>query len=83
MRSILGIVLWDHTYSCSQHLTTPGWGGVGSRADRKLCARTQNARAHKTRAHTKPAHNCTRRWALAQRRHVSFEAIGRGTPAEQ
>ena len=35
-------------YSCSQHLTTPGWGGVGSRAGRKFCARRQNARADKT-----------------------------------
>ena len=51
-----------------------GWGRV----------RVGNfVRAHKTRAQTKPARNCTRRWALAQRRHVSFEAIGRGTPSSE
>eukprot|EP00964_Phaeocystis_antarctica_P057282 scaffold33888_cov77-Phaeocystis_antarctica.AAC.1 len=35
------------------------------------------------RAHRKPARNRTRRWALAQRRRVSFEAIGRGTPSSE
>eukprot|EP00964_Phaeocystis_antarctica_P106655 scaffold71484_cov72-Phaeocystis_antarctica.AAC.1 len=64
-------------YSCSQHLTTPpgGWGGVASGF---VCKRV-GARAHTsaTRRQT------TRRWALAQRRHVSFEAIGRGTPSSE
>ena len=35
-------------YSCSQHLTTPGWGGVGSLVGSESCARTQNARADKS-----------------------------------
>ena len=64
-------------YSCSQHLTTPpgGSGGVGSGF---VCKTRSRARAHKrTRRQT------TRRWALAQRRHVSFEAIGRGTPSRE
>eukprot|EP00964_Phaeocystis_antarctica_P063530 scaffold38147_cov69-Phaeocystis_antarctica.AAC.1 len=58
-------------------LRPPRGGGVGWGQD--LCAKRVLARAHTsaTRRQT------TRRWALAQRRHVSFEAIGRGTPSSE
>ena len=50
-------------------------GGVGSGGVLRICVQNAFARARTQRTRRQT----TRRWALAQRRHVSFEATGRVT----